>query len=233
MTQTIFVIDDEASITDALQFALEREGFLVKVFHTGAAVLHALTLETPSLLLLDVGLSDGNGFDFFRQYREISRAPVIFLTARNDEIDRVVGLEIGAEDYIGKPFSLRELVARVRVVLRRSELPLSDRRQSATNAFPADFRIDEIRKQIHYCGRLLTLTAHEYRLLTLLLSQPGRVYSRAQLLDQAWESPEHRLERTIDTHIKALRLKLRDINPEQDPIRTHRGMGYSFETIAT
>lgn len=233
MTQTIFVIDDESSITDAVQFALEREGFVVKVFHTGNDALLALTQANPSLLLLDVGLSDGNGFNFFRQYREISRAPVIFLTARNDEIDRIVGLEIGAEDYIGKPFSLRELAARVRVILRRSELPLADQRPAAAQVSPPGFHVDEIRKQVHYCGQPLILTAHEYRLLTLLLSQPGRVYSRAQLLEQAWESPEHRLERTIDTHIKALRLKLRDICPEQDPIRTHRGMGYSFETTAT
>jgi len=181
------------------------------------------------LIMLDIGLSDGNGFDFFRQYREISRAPVIFLTARNDEIDRVVGLEIGAEDYIGKPFSLRELIARVRVVLRRSEPQTADPQPKPSYGNTTEFRIDEARKQIHYHDCPLMLTAHEYRLLTLLLSHPGRVYSRSQLLEQAWEAPEHRLERTIDTHIKALRLKLRDIRPDQDPIRTHRGMGYSFE----
>ena len=232
MSQTIFVIDDESSITDSVQFALEREGFRVHVYHTGQSALDAMQSISPSLLILDVGLTDGSGFDFFRQYRDISRAPVVFLTARNDEIDRVVGLEMGADDYIAKPFSLRELVARVRVVLRRGEVQVSQAVNlsgvEATSTAKA-FRVDDGRKQIHYHGEPLVLTAHEYRLLALFLSQPGRVFSRGQLLEQAWDAPEHRLERTIDTHIKALRLKLREINEGQDPIRTHRGMGYSFE----
>lgn len=125
MNQTIFVIDDEISITDSVQFALEQEGFDVRVFHTGQEVMPALENGAPELLILDVGLTDGSGFDFFRQYRQQCQTPVIFLTARNDEIDRVVGLEMGADDYIGKPFSLRELVARVRVVLRRKESTLT------------------------------------------------------------------------------------------------------------
>lgn len=125
MNQTIFVIDDEISITDSVQFALEQEGFDVRVFHTGQEVMPALENGAPELLILDVGLTDGSGFDFFRQYRQQCQTPVIFLTARNDEIDRVVGLEMGADDYIGKPFSLRELVARVRVVLRRKESTLN------------------------------------------------------------------------------------------------------------
>lgn len=228
MTGDIFIIDDESSITDTLQFALEREGFTVQVFHRGQAALPILKQETPALILLDVGLADGNGFDFFRQYRAHTNAPVIFLTARNDEIDRVVGLEMGADDYIAKPFSLRELVARVRVVLRRGEsVQNTASHNPESNAAPA-FRIDDIRKTVYYHGQLLSLTAHEYRLLQTLLGQPGRVFSRAQLLDQAWDAPEHRLERTIDTHIKSLRLKLHEACVTEDPIRTHRGMGYSL-----
>jgi two-component system catabolic regulation response regulator CreB len=227
LSQTIFVIDDEASITDSVQFALEREGFQVSVFPTGQDALDALSDQKPSLFVLDVGLTDGSGFDFFRQYREISHAPVIFLTARDDEIDRVVGLEMGADDYIGKPFSLRELVARVRVVLRRNDTEaVAPNNNDETDSV---FRTDEARKKIHYYDVMLTLTAHEYRLLDLLLSQPGRVYSRIQLLEKAWDAPEHRLERTVDTHIKEIRLKLREINKEHDPIKTHRGMGYSLE----
>ncbi len=236
MSQTIFVIDDEISITDTVQFALEREGFVVRVFHTGYSVIPALEIETPALMILDVGLTDGSGFDFFRQYRQFCHSPVIFLTARNDEIDRVVGLEMGADDYIGKPFSLRELVARVRVVLRREEVVrdtiLAHNQQANSEDTIQDiyaFRIDSVRKQIHYYDQLLSLTAHEYKLLEVLLLQAGRVYSRAQLLEQAWDAPEHRLERTVDTHIKTLRIKLREVAPDKDPIKTHRGMGYSFE----
>lgn len=240
MSQMIYVIDDEVSITDALQFSLEQEGFEVRVFHTGQAVVDELEQQNPSLLILDVGLSDGSGFDFFRQYREVSAVPVIFLTARSDEIDRVVGLEMGADDYISKPFSVRELIARVRVVLRREE---AIKKQTASNfdndsityieaeeanAVPI-FVINDAAKKITYHNQLLSLTAHEYRLLQVLLSQPSRVFSRAQLLEHISDSPEHRLERTIDTHIKAIRLKLRNINDNEEPIVTHRGMGYSFE----
>lgn len=224
--QTIFVIDDEASITDAVQYGLEVEGFVVKVFHTGRAALTALAQQSPSLLILDVGLPDGSGFDFFRQYRTFCSAPVIFLTARNDEIDRIVGLEMGADDYIGKPFSVRELAARVRVVLRRDEV-----KQPAlisAESDDAEFNINKDRKQIYYCGQLLVLTAHEYHLLVALICQPCRVLSRAQLLNQVWDAPEHRLERTVDTHIKGIRTKLRAINPENDPLKTHRGLGYSY-----
>lgn len=236
MNQTIFVIDDEISITDSVQFALEQEGFDVRVFHTGQEVMPALENGAPELLILDVGLTDGSGFDFFRQYRQQCQTPVIFLTARNDEIDRVVGLEMGADDYIGKPFSLRELVARVRVVLRRKESTLNTQSNKNLQVNSDDavrqisvFRLDSVCKKIHYYDQLLTLTAHEYRLLELLLSQAGRVYSRAQLLEQTCDAPEHRLERTVDTHIKTLRLKLHEVAHDKDPIKTHRGLGYSFE----
>ena len=145
------------------------------------------------------------------------------MTSRDAEIDRVAGLEMGADDYIVKPFSLRELVARVRAVLRRVGTPAV----SATGTTNV-FQLDAVRRQIHYHSQMLDLTLHEYRLLETLLSHPERVFTRAQLLERGWDDPDHRLERTIDSHIKSLRNKLREIKPDADPICTHRGVGYSL-----
>jgi two-component system catabolic regulation response regulator CreB len=219
----IFIVEDELSIAQTVQFALEAEGFTTEHFPSGGACLDALSTNSPSLILLDVGLTDGSGFEFFRRIRQITETPVIYMTARDAEIDRVAGLEMGADDYIVKPFSLRELVARVRVVLRRFETA------SVANAGTSDiFRIDSVRRQIHYHAQPLDLTLHEYRLLETLLSHPERVFTRGQLLERGWNDPDHRLERTIDSHIKSLRNKLRLVKPDADPICTHRGVGYSL-----
>ena len=219
----IFIVEDEPSIAQTVQFALEAEGFATEHFPAGGACLDALNARTPSLILLDVGLADGSGFEFFRRIRQITETPVIYMTARDAEVDRVAGLEMGADDYIVKPFSLRELVARVRVVLRRIDTA------SAGNTATSDvFRIDSVRRQIHFHARPLDLTLHEYRLLETLLSQPERVFTRSQLLERGWDDPDHRLERTIDSHFKSLRNKLRRIKPDADPICTHRGVGYSL-----
>ena len=219
----IFIVEDELSIAQTVQFALEAEGFTTEHFPSGGACLDALSTNSPSLILLDVGLTDGSGFEFFRRIRQITETPVIYMTARDAEIDRVAGLEMGADDYIVKPFSLRELVARVRVVLRRFETA------SVANADTSDiFRIDSVRRQIHYHAQPLDLTLHEYRLLETLLSHPERVFTRGQLLERGWNDPDHRLERTIDSHIKSLRNKLRLVKPDADPICTHRGVGYSL-----
>ena len=233
MSETlIFIVEDEPSIAQTVQFALESEGFSVQHFTTGGSCLDTFDTNTPSLILLDVGLADGSGFDFFRLFRQRCSAPVIFLTARGEEIDRVVGLEMGADDYIVKPFSLRELVARVRVVLRRWDDSRSAIVEEADNNLTSAldlFVIDELRRQILYCSTALDLTLHEYRLLETMISQPGRVFSRNQLLERAWDNPDHRLERTIDSHIKSLRNKLRAVDSESNPIRTHRGLGYSLD----
>ena len=219
----IFIVEDELSIAQTVQFALESEGFTTEHFPSGGACLDALSTNSPSLILLDVGLTDGSGFEFFRRIRQITETPVIYMTARDAEIDRVAGLEMGADDYIVKPFSLRELVARVRVVLRRLETA------SVANAGTSDiFRIDSVRRQIHYHAQPLDLTLHEYRLLETLLSHPERVFTRGQLLERGWNDPDHRLERTIDSHIKSLRNKLRLVKPDANPICTHRGVGYSL-----
>jgi len=219
----IFVVEDEPSIAQTVQFTLEAECFSTVHFLTGSACLDALKSATPSLILLDVGLIDGSGFELFRHIRQLTDVPIIYLTARDAEIDRVAGLEMGADDYIVKPFSLRELVARVRAVLRRLESP------PMTTAGTADiFQIDSLRRQIHYHANPLRLTLHEYRLLKTLLSHPERVFTRGQLLELGWDNPDHRLERTIDSHIKSLRSKLHKIKPDADPICTHRGVGYSL-----
>jgi len=228
----IFIVEDEPSIAQTVQFALEAEGFATEHFPTGAGCLAALERASPSLVLLDVGLADGSGFEFFRRIRQLTEAPVIYLTARGDEIDRVVGLEMGADDYIVKPFSLRELVARVRAVLRRADTAKVSGTGTPELLTVTDttdlFSIDTVRRQIHYNAQLLDLTLQEYRLLETLLSCPERVFTRSQLLERGWDAPDHRLERTIDSHIKSLRNKLREIDPDSNPICTHRGMGYSL-----
>jgi len=223
LSTCIFIVEDEPSIAQTVQFALDAEGFVTEHFATGTACLEALENLVPSLVLLDVGLTDGSGFEFFRRIRQLTEAPVIYMTARDAEIDRVAGLEMGADDYIVKPFSLRELVARVRAVLRRVESS-----PAPTSGTSDVFHIDTVRRQIHYHAQPLDLTLHEYRLLETLLSQPERVFTRGQLLERGWDDPDHRLERTIDSHIKSLRNKLREIKPDTDPICTHRGVGYSL-----
>jgi len=179
--------------------------------------------------VLDVGLPDIGGFALCRELRRIGAAhgqdlPVIFLTAHDAEAERILGLEIGADDYVTKPFSPRELVARVRVVLRRGH---------GSGAVPASthgFEHDADGHRIRYRGQLLDLTRYEYGLLAALLQRPGAVLSRSQLMDRVWGDALESGDRTIDTHIKTLRAKLRSVAPDADPIRTHRGMGYSLES---
>ncbi|MDR2625263.1 MAG: two-component system response regulator CreB, partial [Zoogloeaceae bacterium] len=179
-----------------------------------------------ALVILDVGLPDMSGFDVCRALRRHSEAPVIFLTARAEEVDRVVGLELGADDYVAKPFSPRELVARVRAILRRVQ-PRSAIPAPATDT--GAFTLDAEGLRIACRGQWLNLTRYEYRLLACLLAHPGRVFSRAFLMQHVWEDAEETEERTVDTHIKTLRAKLRLSLPERDPIVTHRGLGYSID----
>jgi two-component system catabolic regulation response regulator CreB len=220
----ILIIEDETAIADTLLYALDTEGYAAEHCTLGEAGLARLREQSFDLVLLDVGLPDANGFDLCRRLRGFCDVPVIFLTARADEIDRVVGLEIGADDYVTKPFSPREVVARVRVVLRRlSRTP----READT---PADglFHVEADKARISYRGRVLDLTRYEFLILKHLVAHPERIYSRGQLMEALWAAPDHAMERTVDTHIKTLRAKLRAVCPEPDPIRTHRGLGYSL-----
>ncbi len=220
----ILVIEDEPSIADNILYALKTEGFVPTWAQTGRDALQAIARDAFALVILDVGLPDMNGFDVCRKIRAASEVPVVFVTARKDEIDRVVGLEIGADDYVVKPFAPRELTARVRAILRRTE---SGRAAPATAA-PV-FAIDEERCEIRYHGAVLQLSRYEFRLLKVLVGKPGRVYSRDQLMELAWEEPDTALDRTVDAHIKTLRAKLRAVRDDHDPIRTHRGLGYSLK----
>jgi two-component system catabolic regulation response regulator CreB len=182
-------------------------------------------------VMLDIGLPDISGFETCRRLRKFSEVPVMFLTARGEEVDRVVGLEIGADDYVVKPFSPREVVARVRAILKRitpQAIAVSDF-QSSQSA--NRFVVDPERLQIHYRNQLLNLTRHEFRLLQNLLSQPERVFSREQLLQAVGVFADAGYERSIDSHIKSLRAKLRQVAPEAEPIQTHRGFGYSYSPV--
>ncbi len=221
--QTILLIEDEQAIADTVLYALKSEGFNTEWFSLGGEGVAWLQQHPDTaLLILDVGLPDGNGFEFCKAIRRFSEIPIIFLTARNEEVDRIVGLEIGADDYVGKPFSPRELAARVKVILKRSAAT-----NSVTNS-TTDFAVDTARARIAFHGSVLDLTRYEYLLLKLLLQQPERIYSRPQIMDQVWSDAEESLERVVDTHIKTLRAKLRVVREGDDPIKTHRGMGYSI-----
>ncbi|MBG9389372.1 two-component system response regulator CreB [Caenimonas aquaedulcis] len=229
----ILLLEDDPAIASSVSFALEREGY---------GVVHAMLVQDATRLLhqkpfdlaiLDVGLPDGNGLDVCRALRSdsdasLARLPVVVLTARNEELDRVLGLELGADDYIAKPFSPRELVARVRALLRRAALgPRSNDNPAPTAAM---FEIDEPGQRVRYAGHTLVLTRLEYRLLRALVSSPSRIHSRASLLDAAWSGSTEAGDRTVDTHIKTLRAKLREKTPHFDPIVTHRGLGYALNT---
>lgn len=237
----ILIIEDEPAIADTLIYALKTEGFAPEWCATGRAGLVALGAQTDrpfSLVVLDVGLPDGTGFEVCKKIRAQSSVPVIFLTARNAELDRVLGLELGGDDYLVKPFSPRELTARIKAILRRVPAPAEGNPASAPASRPAaasaaepapEFVIDEARCAIAYRQVALDLTRYEFRLLKALVAQPGRVFSRDQLMSAAWEDPGASLDRTVDAHIKTLRAKLRAVAPEaDDPIQTHRGLGYSL-----
>lgn len=231
----ILIIEDEPSIADTLLYALKTEGFAPEWCATGRAGLTALAAKPFALVVLDVGLPDGSGFELCKAIRAHSTVPVMFLTARDTELDRVLGLELGGDDYLVKPFSPRELTARVKAILRRTGSgraaapqekchPLGDTFAKTGGAF----LVDEARCTVVFRGVTLELTRYEFRLLKTLVAQPGRVFSRDQLLNAAWEDPGSSTDRTVDAHIKTVRAKLRAVAPDVDPIQTHRGMGYSL-----
>ncbi|MBK8477609.1 MAG: response regulator [Opitutaceae bacterium] len=250
----ILVVDDERAIADTVVYALRTEGFVPQWCATAGAAREALAAALPALVVLDVGLPDANGFDLCRELRaKYPDLPVIFLTARSEVIDRVVGLEIGGDDYLAKPFSPRELTARVKAVLRRrgpvAPPPTPDKGAcivpnpegptgagSGGGAAPvpaaAVWSVDEARCRIVYRGVALDLTATEFRLLRALVAHPGRVYTRDQLMNAAWPDPGSSTDRTVDAHVKTLRAKLRLAAPAADPIQTHRGLGYSLREEA-
>lgn len=219
----VLVVEDEPTIADALAYALRREGFEVVWCRLCAEAEQALGQGSVDFVVLDVGLPDGSGFDFCRRLRTRSSVPVLFLTARGDEVDRIVGLEIGADDYVVKPFSPREVATRVRAILRRAAPAMAEPRTE-----PSGLVIDEARLRARFRGVELPLTLSEFRLLATLQGARGRVCSRARLLDALGEAAEDTGERTIDSHIRSLRAKLRAVDPDSEPVETHRGAGYAL-----
>ena len=228
MNARLLLLEDDPAIARTVAYALERDGLQV----THSLLVHdareQLRLHRFDLLVLDVGLPDGSGLDLLREVRHATQTaavPVLMLSAHGEEIDRVVGLELGADDYLTKPFSPRELAARVKALLRRSGHGSA---AAVATAAPL-FHDDEAGQRISLRGQPLLLTRREYRLLSCLLRGAGRIHSRDALLAAAWGDDSESTDRTVDTHIKTLRAKLREVDPARDYISTHRGMGYCLD----
>ena len=229
----VLVVEDEAAIAETVLYALRSDGYAASHCLLGGEALQRLQAGDIDVVVLDVGLPDLGGFEVCRRLRAqpgpAAQLPVIFLTARNDEVDRVLGLELGADDYMTKPFSPRELVARVRARLRRAAPVNAGPSADAGWQEHGAFAIDREGRRIRFRGQALDLTRYEYALLEALLQRPGAILSRAQLMDRGWDSSADSADRTVDTHVKTLRAKLRAAGASEDPIRTHRGLGYALE----
>jgi two-component system catabolic regulation response regulator CreB len=222
MKSRILIVEDEPAISDNIQFVLKSEGLETVRVGTGLAAVPVLEQSPVDLIVLDIGLPDINGFDLLRDIRRTRSTPIILLTARTAEIDRVLGLEIGADDYVAKPFSPRELAARVKAVLRRTQSP------GAGGSAKSAFAVNTSKRTIAFFGTVLELSKYEYDILKQFIERKGHVFSREQLMNLVWEEPETSLDRTVDAHIKNIRAKLRAVRPDLEPIVTHRGSGYSL-----
>jgi two-component system catabolic regulation response regulator CreB len=229
----ILLMEDEQAIADTLLYALRTEGYEVQHARLVREALDMFQFSPPDLAILDVGVPDGNGFDVCRAIRKRSELPIVFLTARHEEIDRIVGLELGADDYVAKPFSPREVCARVRAILRRSErgsgaaeLPVPNKQDISL------LELDESMQRVLCMGTSLALTRYEYGLLATLLRRPQRIFSRTELMDLVWAGAPDTSERTVDAHVKLLRAKLRERGVKAEVIQTHRNMGYSLHLPA-
>ncbi len=225
---TILLVDDEESVRKVLSFPLERDGFQVVQAADGEEALELFASESPDLVVLDIMLPKLDGLEVCKRLRARSSVPIIMLTARDDELDKVIGLELGADDYITKPFSIREFRSRVRALLRRAKAP-------AHSAFEVEERIeveglvvDVPRRTVEVRGEPVALTYVEFELLRALASQPGRVFSRRMLLEALWKSADYRDPRTIDVHVRHLREKLEAEPRTPQYILTVRGVGYRF-----
>lgn len=235
----VLLVEDESSIADNVRFALNQEGIQLDHCKTAreAKDLISQTSRQPSrqpvhhVLILDVGLPDQTGFELCKSLRaEGVETPILFLTARSDEVDKIIGFEIGADDYLTKPFSARELTARVKALAKRYRSPNTE--PSAVESpivKKGAFEVDREKFKVRFCGETLELSRYEFRLLETLIRRPGVVFSRQQLMEAVWEDPGMSLERTVDAHIKTLRAKLKAVREDLSPIETHRGLGYSLK----
>ncbi|WP_448657789.1 response regulator transcription factor [Sphingomonas sp. CJ99] len=234
MSATIALVDDDRNILTSVSIALQAEGFVTRVYSDGDAALRALIDNPPDLAVLDIKMPRMDGLELLRRLREKSRLPVIFLTSKDDELDEALGLALGADDYIAKPFSQRLLIARIRAILRRSELVRTD-----ADAAPLDgetapllargrLTMDPARHAVLWDGKSVTLTVTEFLILETLAQRPGIVKTRNQLMDAAYQDDIYVDDRTIDSHIKRVRRKFREVDPEFDSIKTLYGAGYRF-----
>jgi two-component system response regulator RegX3 len=225
--RTILLVEDEDSIIEPLAAALAREGFDAHPARTAAEALELAPRLAPDLVLLDVMLPDGSGFDVLRALRRDSRVPVVMLTARGDEADRIVGLELGADDYVVKPFSAREVAARIRAVLRRADEARIEEPASAALVVGA-VRLDPARREVSLDGEPVEVARKEFDLLQLLMREAGSVVTRERLIDEVWDVNWFGSTKTLDVHVAALRKKLRDDPSAPRYLRTVRGVGFRF-----
>jgi two-component system catabolic regulation response regulator CreB len=229
MKPAILLIEDEPGIAETITYALSTEGFEALWADTGARGLDMIKTRPMKLIVLDINLPDISGFELLREIRKTADIPVLFLTARADEIDRILGLELGGDDYMTKPFSPRELTARIKAILRRTAAGTAGAPKLG-GALP--FAVDTLKRQITYFGAALQLSRYEYEILCLLIRRPGWVFSREQIMDQIWDEPEESFERTVDAHIKSIRAKLKSVKDDIDPIETCRGVGYALKELS-
>jgi two-component system, OmpR family, response regulator RegX3 len=224
--RTILLVEDEESITAPLSEALSREGFEPVIAGTAAEALELASSRAPDLVLLDLGLPDGSGLDVCRELRSRSTVPIIMVTARGEETDRVVGLEVGADDYVVKPFSAREVVARIRAVLRRTAAPPPTPLSEVVEL--GEVRVDRARRSASFAGEPLELSRKEFDLLQLLVDNAGTVVKRERLIDEVWDTNWFGSTKTLDVHVSALRKKLGDDPGAPRYIHTVRGVGFRF-----
>ncbi|HWU94008.1 MAG TPA: response regulator transcription factor [Sphingomonas sp.] len=232
MTATIALVDDDRNILTSVSIALQTEGFLTRVYSDGESALKALIDNPPDLAVLDIKMPKMDGLELLRKLREKSTIPVIFLTSKDDELDEALGLAMGADDYIAKPFSQRLLIARIRAILRRTEVaqPSAEGGEEVTAEALERGRLtmDPARHRVTWNGTNVTLTVTEFLILETLAQRPGIVKTRNQLMDAAYQDDIYVDDRTIDSHIKRVRRKFRQVDPEFDAIETLYGAGYRF-----
>ena len=223
MSETILIVEDEVKLAKVLIDYLDQSDYKTSHLVNGNEVTAWVKKNKPDLILLDLMLPGTNGKEICKEIRAFSKTPIIMVTAMIDEIDRLIGLELGADDYICKPFSPKEVVARVKAVLRRTNADYL--KEFSEN----EFKVNQDAYSVQIKGKKLHLTPVEFRMLTMFIDHPGRVYNRDQILNTVFDDGRIVLDRTVDTHIKNLRQKLKDANPEKDYIRSIYGIGYSFE----
>jgi len=232
MTATIALVDDDRNILTSVSIALQTEGFLTRVYSDGETALKALTDNPPDLAIFDIKMPRMDGLELLRRLREKSQIPVIFLTSKDDELDEALGLAMGADDYIAKPFSQRLLIARIRAILRRTEVAATTAEDpAATGSEPlvrGRLSMDPARHRTTWGGEPVTLTVTEFLILETLAQRPGIVKTRNQLMDAAYQDDIYVDDRTIDSHIKRVRRKFRAVDPQFDAIETLYGAGYRF-----